>query len=269
MHHTVTANNDPDPAATIRAIYFDHVVNRGFCDIAYNFLVDAQGRIYKGRYSGPHNTTTQDTVTGENAVGHGVTGAHTGGFNSGTMGIAILGNYTSVPIPGPARQILVQHLAWEAAHHALDPLGTSTYTNPDTGVSKVNPNISGHRDWTATQCPGETLYQILPQIRQEVAALVGQIDFSPPRMSHIEPRRVRQRSAIIRWRTNEPATAQVQFWRPGHHRRTTPVDQTLERGHKTRVAGLRPGTDYRYRVLGWDAGGNAGAGRPKRFTTEG
>jgi N-acetylmuramoyl-L-alanine amidase len=268
VHHTVTANEDPDPAATIRAIYYDHVVNRGFLDIAYNFLLDAQGNLYKGRYSGPQNTMAQDTVTGENALGHGVTGAHTGGYNSGTMGVAILGNYVSTPIPEAPRRTLVQHLAWEAERHGLPPLATSTYTNPESGAKKTAPNISGHRDWTATQCPGELLYNVLPVIRQEAAALVGSIDTKPPRISGVETRKVRQRSAIIRWQTSEPASGQIQYWRPGRTRRNAPMDATLQRGHKDRLAGLRPGTDYRFRVLGWDAAGNGSFSRPKPFRTE-
>lgn len=268
VHHTVTANGDPDPAATIRAIYYDHVVNRGFVDIAYNFLLDAQGNLYKGRYSGPQNTMAQDTVTGENALGHGVTGAHTGGYNSGTMGVAILGNYVSTPIPEAPRRTLVQHLAWEAERHGLPPLATSTYTNPESGAKKLAPNISGHRDWTATQCPGEMLYDVLPAIRQEAAALVGSIDTKPPRLSGIEVRRIRQRSAVIRWRTSEPASGQIQYWRPGHGRRATTVQLALERSHKARVPGLRPDSEYRYRVFGWDAAGNGAFSRPKPFSTE-
>jgi N-acetylmuramoyl-L-alanine amidase-like protein/fibronectin type III domain protein len=268
VHHTVTSNSDTDPAATVRAIYYDHVVNRDFCDIAYNFLVDAQGHIYKGRYSGPQNTTTQDTLTGENAQGYGVTGAHTGGYNSGTVGIAILGTYTSTPIPAAARQALVRQLAWEADHHGLDPLGTSTYTNPASGVTKTNPNISGHRDWSATQCPGETLYQVLPAIRQEVAAAIGApVDTKPPRFTNVEARKLRPKSALIRWRTSEPADGQVQYWEPGHSRETTPLDETLSRGHKVRLRGLDRGTEYRYRVLGRDAVGNGDRSRAKRFAT--
>jgi hypothetical protein len=272
VHHTVTANDDPDPAATVRAIYYDHVVNRGFVDIAYNFLIDAQGGIYKGRYSGPQNTKTQDTITGENAAGYGVTGAHTGGYNSGTMGVAILGNYVSTPIPAAARTTLVQHLAWEAERHVLPPQGAGTYTNPESGVTKVTAHISGHRDWTATQCPGETMYQALPAIRAEVAALVGGLpppDTKPPRIYQVRPRKVRQRFAIVRWRTSEPATGQIQYWEEGRNRRTTRLDQTLERGHKARIGGLAPGTRYRYRILGWDAAGNASFSRLRRLTTEG
>src|SRR5207249_6454620 len=38
---------------------------------------------------------------------------------------------------------------------------------------KYEPNISGHRDWTATECPGNVLYADLPSIRRDVAAKLG------------------------------------------------------------------------------------------------
>jgi N-acetylmuramoyl-L-alanine amidase len=270
VHHTVTANNDPDPAATIRAIYHDHVVNRDFCDIAYNFLLDAQGRLYKGRYSGPHNTKTQDTVTGENSAGLGVTGAHTGGYNSGTMGIALLGNYVSTPISSAAHQTLVQHLAWEAERHLLPPTATSRYTNPESGATRVTANIAGHRDYTATACPGEAFYQTLAAVRQEVAALVGGLpppDRKPPRISGIKDKNVTRRAVAVRWRTSEPATGRVQYWEAGHRRRMTKPEASLRRTHKSIVRGLPTGTSFRYRVFSTDDAGNAAWSRPKRFVT--
>src|ERR671919_795836 len=241
-------------------------------DIAYNFLIDASGTIYKGRYSGPNGTCSSDTPTGEDPQGRGVTGAHTGGWNSGTMGIAILGTYTSTPITPPARAALVEHLAWESERHFLDPLATTTFTNPASGTTRTAPNVSGHRDWTATQCPGGALYAQLPAIRQEVAARVGQIgapDTKPPRISAIEARKIRRRRAIIRWRTREPATGQVRYWEPGHRRRTTPLDQSLQKGHKVPIRRLAPDTEYRYVVLSRDAAGNLAKSRVKRFATEG
>lgn len=272
VHHTATANDDPDPAATVRAIYVYHVVNRGFIDIAYNFLVDAQGNIYKGRYSGPNGTCYQDTLTGEDPQSRGVSGAHTGGWNSGTMGIAVLGTYTSVPIPDPARQALIHHLAWEAEHHGLDPLATTTFTNPASGDTNAAPNISGHRDWTVTECPGEILYQTLPTIRQEVAAFTGPIappDTEPPRISEIEARRIRRMSAIIRWRTNEPATSRVIYWAAGSKHRRTPTDQDLTPGHRVRLHGLEPGTHYLFRPVSRDEAGNIANGRTRHFDTQG
>ena len=52
VHHTVTANNDANPAATVRAIYFDMAVTQDFGDIGYHLLIDQQGTVYEGRYSG-------------------------------------------------------------------------------------------------------------------------------------------------------------------------------------------------------------------------
>ncbi len=171
-HHTATKNNDADPAATVRAIYRYHAIDQGWGDIGYNFLVDAQGRIYKGRYSGPPGTRTSDTSTGEDGEGRGVTAGHTLGYNSGTMGIAVLGTYRSRGISTTARTSIVSHLAWEAERHGLDPLASSLYVNPVNGSQKSNANISGHRDWVSTDCPGSGFYNQLPSIRQEVAAKV-------------------------------------------------------------------------------------------------
>lgn len=168
VHHTDTRNDDPDPASTVRAIYRYHAIDKGWGDIGYNFLVDAGGQIYKGRYSGPAGTRYEDTATGENSLGQGVTAAHTSGWNSGTMGIAVLGNYVSTAVPAAARTAVVDHLAWEAERHSLDPLAGSSFTNPVSGEVKSNENISGHRDWTATECPGDTFYADLPAIRQDV-----------------------------------------------------------------------------------------------------
>src|SRR5207253_4489613 len=40
-------------------------------------------------------------------------------------------------------------------------------------AQKYEANISGHRDWAATDCPGGMLYADLPSIRQEVAAAIA------------------------------------------------------------------------------------------------
>src|SRR5205085_9075825 len=130
VHHTAGQNGDPNPAATVRAIYYYHAVTKGYGDIGYNFLIDAQGNVYKGRYSGPPGTRGQDTSTGTNGANDGVTAAHTQGYNSGTVGIAILGTYTSVPVPAAARSSLVDLLAWESDRTALDPQVSSTFVNP-------------------------------------------------------------------------------------------------------------------------------------------
>jgi hypothetical protein len=170
VHHTDTTNADPDAAATVRAIYRYHAVTQGWGDLGYNFLVDENGRVYEGRrardYAGAQ-------VTGEDVRGYGVTGAHTSGFNSGTVGVALLGTLTTRDAAPAARDALERVLAWKADAHSLDPRGTSTYVNPVNGTQKSAPTITGHRDWGATECPGGTFYATLPALRDAVAARVA------------------------------------------------------------------------------------------------
>ncbi|WP_371576443.1 hypothetical protein [Streptomyces sp. NBC_01314] len=53
--------------------------------------------------------------------------------------------------------------------HGVDPQARVTYTNPVNGTRKEVAEISGHRDWLATECPGEVMYQELEQLRTAVA----------------------------------------------------------------------------------------------------
>jgi len=53
VHHTFTANDDPNPAATVRAIYFFHTVTQDFGDVGYHLLIDGFGAVYEGRWSDP------------------------------------------------------------------------------------------------------------------------------------------------------------------------------------------------------------------------
>ena len=175
VHHTATQNNDPDPAATVRSIYYYHAITQGWGDIGYNFLIDEAGRIYEGRHT--FDYLSGSSPTGQDAAGNGVTAAHAYGFNSGTVGIALLGTLTNQDATPAARNALEQLLAWESERHSIDPQGSGVYTNPVNGSQKDFANIAGHRDVLATDCPGGVFYSTLPQIRADVAAMVAG---SPP-----------------------------------------------------------------------------------------
>lgn len=169
VHHTVTLNSDPDPAATVLAIYFLHCITEDFGDIGYHLLVDQAGTVYEGRYSGPDPLT----VFGPRQLGPRpsmVTGAHVGGWNSGNLGVALLGGLTGVQPTAAARASLVRVLAALARTTDRDPLGTTNFVNPVNGTTKTVRTIAGHRDWAPTECPGNTFYPTLPQLREEVAA---------------------------------------------------------------------------------------------------
>jgi hypothetical protein len=168
VHHTAGRNADPDPAATVRAIYYYHAVTEGWGDIGYHYLIDEAGRVYEGRYA--RDYWNGAVPTADDGAGLVVAGGHARLHNAGSMGIALLGTFDSQP-PTPAAQAsLVRVLAWASATHGIDPGGSGTYVNPQTGLSRNTPNIAGHRDYNATGCPGGLLYSLLPSIRSAVAA---------------------------------------------------------------------------------------------------
>ena len=183
VHHTAGRNNDPNPAATIRAIYYNHAVQRGYGDIDYNFLIDAQGRIYEGRRAWVE--TPSANPIGEDFAGNVVRGAHAKHYNDATIGIALLGNFTSVLPTSAARNSLINLLAWKAERHGMNPKGSSTYVNPVDGTTKVLQNISGHRNVNQTACPGQAFYDTFPALRQAVADKIAAstgpaVDDTPP-----------------------------------------------------------------------------------------
>ncbi len=163
VHHTVTPNDDPDPAATVRAIYHFHTVERGWADIGYHFLIDEAGALYEGRWSGT------DGVPGHRPDGQVVTGAHVGGFNAGNVGVALLGDHRTRAPTAAARRSLVLVLQALSGAHSLNPVGSVDYVNPVGGARRRVPAISGHGDWMATECPGAVLYTALDAVRLEVA----------------------------------------------------------------------------------------------------
>ncbi|WP_228031752.1 peptidoglycan recognition protein family protein, partial [Streptomyces phyllanthi] len=163
VHHTATVNDDPDPAATVRAIYQLHAVTNDWGDIGYHFLIDEQGTIYEGRYSG------DDGLPAHDKDGKLVTAFHVGGFNSGNLGIALLGTLTDQGPTEAARKTLTRLIRVLVRQHGVDPKATVTYTNPVNGTQKDVPEISGHQDWMSTECPGRTMYQELEKLREAVA----------------------------------------------------------------------------------------------------
>lgn len=151
IHHTATTENLDDPEVAIRAIYYYHAVSRGWGDIGYNFIVAPDGTIYEGR-----------------AGGDGVVAGHASGYNTGSVGIALLGNYEEEAIPEDMMQGLTALIYEKAQLHDIDPDGTSEFRG------EVSPNILGHRDVDSTACPGEHAYDYLPEVRSLVAKAVEQ-----------------------------------------------------------------------------------------------
>ncbi|WP_307168298.1 peptidoglycan recognition family protein [Streptomyces sp. B3I7] len=169
VHHTATSNDDTDPAATVRAIYEMHTVENDWGDIGYHFLIDASGVIYEGRFSGDDGVPAQDTR------GNIVTAFHTEKFNTGNLGIAMLGNFTSTLPTEAARSALIRLVAAIASEHNMDPAAPVSYRNPATGAAHTARTLNGHRDWISTECPGNMTYAAFSGLRSSVAAQMNSL----------------------------------------------------------------------------------------------
>jgi hypothetical protein len=154
LHHTAGTNvyTAADSAALIRGMYYFHTHTNKWCDIGYNFLVDRFGTVFEGRYGG---------------ISSAVVGAHAEGFNTGSTGVAIMGTFTTDPVPTAAYGAVRNLLAWKLALHGVDPTATITASGVPVRT------ITGHRDVTATACPGDKAESLLPTLRRDVAAAVG------------------------------------------------------------------------------------------------
>ncbi|HEV2756461.1 MAG TPA: N-acetylmuramoyl-L-alanine amidase [Actinomycetota bacterium] len=188
VHHTVGRNFESNPKAAMRAIYYFHTQRQGWCDVGYNFVVDWNGRIYEGRWARKY--APWEVHSSEDAAGRAVAGAHVSGYNSGSVGISVMGNFSEVQPPPAVRKSLAQLLAWEADRHDLKPRGEHTYRNPETGSTRRLKYIAGHRDAGYTECPGNFLYAALPQVRKDTAAAMGEGKASSTMTATAEPREV-------------------------------------------------------------------------------
>ncbi len=171
VHHTAGSNNytPAQSAAIVRGIELYHVQGNGWNDIGYNLLVDKYGQVFEGRYGG---------------VDRNVIGAHAQGFNTGSVGVAVLGDYGTTSLPAAAKTALEQVLAWRLDLAHVDPLTLVPWLsggNPrfPVGIPVVLRAISGHRDTGFTDCPGDALYAQLSQIAKDVAALGGPKIYAP------------------------------------------------------------------------------------------
>ena len=167
VHHTDNPNGygAAEVPAMLRAIYAFHRYVNGWNDIGYNFVIDSYGRIFEARAGG---------------IDEPVVGAHAGGYNLVSSGVAVLGTFTGVPISPAARSALEELLAWKLSLHGVpaqgrvvvkvNPAGASYSKYP--GDARVSlPRIAGHRDADTTDCPGNVLYGELPAIRAGVQRL--------------------------------------------------------------------------------------------------
>ncbi|XP_062620919.1 peptidoglycan recognition protein 1-like [Saccostrea cucullata] len=112
-------------AAEVRSYQIYHMYNKGWSDIAYNFLIGEDGNVYEGR-------------------GWGKEGAHTLGHNKESIGICFIGNF---------EKRLPNQRALKAAKDLIR-------RGVEEGKIPTDFILKGHRDLRPNfLSPGECLYQ--------------------------------------------------------------------------------------------------------------
>lgn len=165
VHHTATGNDyhRRDVPRILRAIYRYHTKTLGWSDVGYNYFVDRFGRIWAGRRGADGDRDTR--------------GAHTLGFNHTSVGIAVLGSYQeAIPTPKVLAGV-AKVAAWKLKKYHRDPLAATPVRSHGSdrypaGAVVTLPVIDGHRDTNDTECPGQLLYDALPEIRLRTAARI-------------------------------------------------------------------------------------------------
>jgi len=142
IHHSAgpRPTSAADGISVVRGIQRFHQDDRGWVDIGYNFLIDGAGRIYQGRPEiGPDQAR----------------GAHSPTVNAIRLGICVLGSFhgSNAQTPTAAQTDAVVRLC----RHLI------------VRYWILDPRLSGHRDHRVTDCPGDALYALLPQLRTRIA----------------------------------------------------------------------------------------------------
>jgi hypothetical protein len=117
VHHTAHSGETMETMIDVQALHMDR---NGWADIGYHFGIDQDGNIYEGR----------DIQ---------VRGASVSGYNTGLIGVALMGNF-EIELPSEAQMIALTSLGlWLAQKYRLS-------------------HLAGHQDFNAsTACPGVNL----------------------------------------------------------------------------------------------------------------
>ncbi len=163
IHHSAGSTVSNDYAAVVKSYWNYHVNTHGWADIGYNWLVDPNGVLYKGR---AWKSSTQENVMG----------AHNSGKNGNTVGICFIGNYVSNIPSDKGLNMLASISAFLSTKYGIDPEGKS-YHN---AIGKTNYNITGHgQSGGGTSCPGTQIKNRMQSIRELTASKVLDVSAAP------------------------------------------------------------------------------------------
>ena len=171
VHHSASLNNygEGDVPGILQGFYDLHVGSeRGWPDIAYNFLIDRFGRVWEGRNGSIEGPVRADA---------------TGGNQGFSQLVCLIGDFTNESPTEAALTSLRRTLAWMADRFSVDTSAGSSVTFSSrgsnlwpTGNQVTTPTIAGHRDMSVTACPGDALYPyVIDGLSTDVEALRRQL----------------------------------------------------------------------------------------------
>jgi N-acetylmuramoyl-L-alanine amidase-like protein len=175
VHHSVSVNDYPAEAVPeeLRSFYRLHTApEKGWADIAYNFLVDRFGGIWEGRAG---------------SIEAPVKGDATGGSQGFALLCCFIGDHRTVAPSAEAQASMVLLLAWLAERYNIDPRTGATASFVSRGSNRwpagapvTTTTIAGHRDMSKTACPGDAAYHLVRNdFPTRVAAALG-LAAAPP-----------------------------------------------------------------------------------------
>ncbi len=153
IHHTAGTNNytAAQVPSILRGIQAFHIDSRGWTDAGYNFAVDKFGTVWEMRAE---------------SIPRNAIGAHAIGFNTGSVGVAILGDYIANQAPSVAVEGAAKVFGWKLALSGVSPRDTVSVTAGSgsnlfkQGTVASLPAIVGHRQTSSTTCPGRIMDQL-------------------------------------------------------------------------------------------------------------
>ena len=92
-------------------------------------------------------------------------------------------------------------------------------------------------------------------------------DTIPPVISNITVSAITGSAATITWKTDEPATSQIEYGLTTSYGSSTPLDTSLVTEHTQTITSLESNTTYHFRVKSKDASNNEAVSEDNTFTT--
>ncbi len=152
-----------------------------------------------------------------------------------------------------------------------DPSGSCTWTELDktlvvthsVSLSGLKPNVNYKFTATSTDAKdNQTVYE--GEFKTLPGAAIASLLISGVTVSNIT-----DSSATISWKTDKPASSQVEYGTTDAYGSVTPLDTKLTTSHSMTLSGLSPSMTYHFRVKSKDSSGNEAASSDQTFTTRG